>query len=455
MNLIDGQRFLKEKKFDKSLKIFLYLEKKNCSDPRIFFYLGLIYFELNQFDKSISYYKKFLIKNPSSTNALLNLAIVKQSIGKIDYAKKIYLKLIKKNKLNVKAYYGLYLLDPKNFAQKNFEILKNIEKDNKLNLHDLSLINFLLSKEKKNQKKIKEEIEYLKKFHKNIFNSNLYYNNSSQFYYEKIIKKNFNKIKIINKNYDNLKTTDIEPIFIVGLPRSGSTMLESIMTSSKEKINSLGECHVFNMSILDQIATEIYSNDFDKDKYNFKIDLRKLNNSIVQKYSYQTNFDDKKNLKFIDKSLENFFNIEIINKNFPKAKFLHTFRNPLDSIISIYQSMLPELSWAHSIENILSYLDNYYDVMKYFKAKYPKIILDVNLEDLTDDSERVTKKIFDFCSLTWDSQILNFYRRKDLYSKTLSLTQIRSEVTKYDSEKYKAYYYILNEYKDKYKWLNI
>ncbi len=138
MNLIDGQRFLKEKKFDKSLKIFLYLEKKNCSDPRIFFYLGLIYFELNQFDKSISYYKKFLIKNPSSTNALLNLAIVKQSIGKIDYAKKIYLKLIKKNKLNVKAYYGLYLLDPKNFAQKNFEILKNIEKDNKLNLHDLS-----------------------------------------------------------------------------------------------------------------------------------------------------------------------------------------------------------------------------------------------------------------------------------------------------------------------------
>ena len=321
MNLIDGQRFLK-KKNSINPENFSLSRKKNCSDPRIFFYLGLIYFELNQFDKSISYYKKFLIKNPSSTNALLNLAIVKQSIGKIDYAKKIYLKLIKKNKLNVKAYYGLYLLDPKNFAQKNFEILKNIEKDNKLNLHDLSLINFLLSKEKKNQKKIKDEIKYLKKFHKNIFNSNLYYNNSSQFYYEKIIKKNFNKIKIINKNYDNLKTTDIEPIFIVGLPRSGSTMLESIMTSSKEKINSLGECHVFNMSILDQIATEIYSNDFDKDKYNFKIDLRKLNNSIVQKYSYQTNFDDKKNNKLIDKSLENFFNIEIINKNFPKAKFL-------------------------------------------------------------------------------------------------------------------------------------
>ncbi len=56
INLIDGQRLLKEKKFDKSLKIFLYLEKKNCSDPRIFFYLGLIYFDLNQFDKSISYY---------------------------------------------------------------------------------------------------------------------------------------------------------------------------------------------------------------------------------------------------------------------------------------------------------------------------------------------------------------------------------------------------------------
>ena len=455
MNLIDVQRFLKEKKFEKALDTLLNFEKSNYVDIRIFFYLGLVYFELNNFNKSILYYKKFLSKDPGSSSALLNLAIVKQTIGKIDDAKRIYLKLIKKNPLNIRAYYGLYLLDTKNFFDKNLKILLNIKKNKKLNLYDLAIVNFLLSKAEKKQKKINKEIEYLKKFHISIFNSNLQYNNSSQFYYEKIINKHFNKINIINSNNPILKTNNIEPIFIIGLPRSGSTMIESILTSGKEKIYSYSESHFFNVSILDQIANEIYSGDFNYNKFNFKIDLIKLNESIFQKYSQQFFLKNEKNIKFIDKSLENFFNIEIIYKNFPKAKFLHTFRNPLDSIISIYQSMLPDLSWAHSLENILSYLDTYYKVMNYFKAKYPNIILDVNLENLSNESEKITKKIFNFCGLTWEQEILNFYKRQDLYSKTLSLTQIRSKVKKYDLEKYKPYYNLLNEYKVKYKWLTI
>jgi hypothetical protein len=93
--------------------------------------------------------------------------------------------------------------------------------------------------------------------------------------------------------------------------------------------------------------------------------------------------------------------------------------------------------------------------MNYFKAKYPNIILDVNLENLSNESEKMTKKIFNFCGLTWEQEILNFYKRQDLYSKTLSLTQIRSKVKKYDIEKYKPYYNLLNEYKAKYKWLTI
>ena len=453
MNFINGQRFLKEKKFNKALDVFVNLEKNNYFDDRIYFYLGIIYFELNHFDKSIYYYNKFLSKNPTSSSTLLNLAIVKQTVGDLESAREIYLKLINQNKQNIRAYYGLYLLDVKNFEQKNFEILSNIKKSNKLNLYDLAIIDFLLSKREKKQNKIKREIEYLNKFHKNIFNSNFDYNNSSQFYYEKIIKKNFDKINIFNKNNDPLKTTNIEPIFIIGLPRSGSTVIESILTSSKEKISTYGECHVFNMSIFDQISTKIYSNNFDQSKFNFEIDLKKINTAIVEKYSQYIPFENIKANKFIDKSLENFFNIEIIYKNFPKVKFLHTYRNPLDSVISIYQSMLPDLSWAHSIEHILSYLDSYNQVINYFKEKYPNLILDVNLEDLTEDSVKISKKIFNFCELTWDDEILNFYKRKDLFSKTLSFTQIRSKVKKYDLEKYRPYYNLLNKFKHKYKWL--
>ena len=116
--------------------------------------------------------------------------------------------------------------------------------------------------------------------------------------------------------------------------------------------------------------------------------------------------------------------------------------------------MLPDLSWVHSIENILSYLDTYLKVMNYFKKKYPNIIFDVNLEDISNESEQITKQIFNFCGLKWEKEILNFYKRNDLYSKTLSLKEIRSKVKKYDPQKYKPYYSLLDAYKDKYNWLN-
>ena len=112
--------------------------------------------------------------------------------------------------------------------------------------------------------------------------------------------------------------------------------------------------------------------------------------------------------------------------------------------ISIYQSMLPDLSWTHNIEDILLYMDHYYKVLKYFKSKYPEIIMDINLEEFTEKSEELAKKMFKFCGLTWNENINNFYNRRYLYSKTLSFNQIRSKVLKYnDKDKgFTSEYYI-------------
>ena len=63
--------------------------------------------------------------------------------------------------------------------------------------------------------------------------------------------------------------------------------------------------------------------------------------------------------------------------------------------------------------------------------------------------------MFKFCGLTWKEDILNFYKRKNLYSKTLSFNQIRSKVLKYNDKKYKSYFNLLSDYKDKYKWLKL
>ena len=123
------------------------------------------------------------------------------------------------------------------------------------------------------------------------------------------------------------------------------------------------------MSILEQVGPKIFSKNFDPNKFIFEINQAKLENSILKRYNNFNVINTNLNFTFIDKSLENFFNIEIILKIFPNAKFLHTFRDSIDSVISIYQSMLPELSWTHKIEDILDYINNYKKIINYSNYK--------------------------------------------------------------------------------------
>ena len=456
MNFLDGQKLVSQKEFGKALDIFLNLKQSNNNNDKILFYLGLIYFELNDFNKSNYYYNEFLKKNPHSVSALYNLALLKQSMGEIQLAKNIYKKLIELNKNKIRPYYGLFTLNPNYLNKKEFDNILNIKNNFENSIFEQGIINYLLSKKEKKNKKISEEIKYLSKSHNLIFDSKKKYNDSSQFYYNQILRKFFDKIKFFNNIKKIFLQKKIIPIFIIGLPRSGSTLIEAILSSSdNENINSLGECHVINSSILEQISPKIYKKDFNQKNFNFNINLKTLSETTIRKYEKFKENNKNNNEKIIDKSLENFFNIETILNIFPNAKFLHTFRNPLDSVISIYQSMLPELSWAHSIENIIAYANDYINVINYFKYKYPNKIMDIELEQFTKNSENISKEIYKFCGLNWNKEVLNFYKRENLNVKTLSFNQIRNKVSKYNNKKYQPYFYLLEEYKKKFKWLNV
>ena len=443
--------FIKKKEYKNALEILLNLKNKNSRDPNVLFYLGLIYAETNNIEKSIFFYEQLLKDQPNSLNALYNLAGVKQFLGEIKPAKEIYLKLKELDKDSVKPFYGLFTLDPEYLSEKDYETIKDIREKKMPSLYDFGVINFLLSKKEKKKKNIINEFELLKSFHTSVFDSKYQYNMSARFFYNQIINNNYDKIKFIN-NYEDTSKSDFMPIFIVGLPRSGSTLIESILKSSKENIKSLGECNIINASVLEQIGPKIYKKDFNIKNFQFEIDQDEFKKRALFRYS-QINIDDNPNITFIDKSLENIFNVEIIINSFPNAKFLYTHRNFYDSVFSIYQSMLPELAWTNSIKDILDYMDSSMKAMNYFKKKYSQNILEINLEEFSQSAEQFTKKIYDFCNLTWNNKSLEFYKRKDLFTKTLSFSQVRSPVTSYNSDKYKDYHYLINDYKKSYDWL--
>ena len=88
--------------------------------------------------------------------------------------------------------------------------------------------------------------------------------------------------------------------------------------------------------------------------------------------------------------------------------------------------MLAELSWTHSINDIINYIDKYITIIDYYRIKYPDSIMDVDLNELTNNSEKISKDIYKFCKLNWNKEVLQFYKRNDLHTKTLSFAQIRN-----------------------------
>ena len=434
-----GKLFIKKKQYNKAFSTFENILKKRPNDLRANFQIGKINYDLNNLEKSIFFFKKCNQIQANTPSVLFNLALALQGIGKINEAKKQYLKLISINPTDIKSYYGLFILDSANINSTYYKKLQSLANNNKISLFEKSLVNFIFSKLEKKKGNLDSEINFLNISHQYCFNSNSIFNNQSNFYYKYLIPDLFSKIKFEEdfKELENFNKN--EHIFIVGLPRSGSTLVETIISHNSKKIISVGEFHGINTSILDQISKIIYSENFKYENYQLAINRKIFQDSLIEKYH---NFE--KNI-YLDKSLENFFNIDIILEFFPNAKFIHTYRNYNDSVLGIYQSMLPELSWSHNIRHIINYIKNYKKTINYFKNKYPDKILNIDLSNLTNDQESEGKKILEYCNIPVNDNFLDFHKNKKLFNKTNSFLQVRNKIKKYENEKYKPYYYLLKD----------
>jgi len=122
--------------------------------------------------------------------------------------------------------------------------------------------------------------------------------------------------------------------------------------------------------------------------------------------------------------------------------------------MSIFQNQLTELAWAHDLNNIFKYFDNYFQIIRNYNEINPNFLYELQFEKLVNNPEEESKKLMKFCGLPWSKKCLEFYKRKDLISKTASNIQIRKAIYKHSSDKYLPYKKLLNKYGDKYSWFN-
>ena len=246
MDLELGKKFIEERHFKKAFIFFLNELKKGNNTVNTYFFLGLVCYELNKIKDSINYYKVALKISPRSINIILNLANAYLVSGSFLSAKSLYLKVIKLNKLESRGYYGLYLVNPQYIK----EYIQNLNDIKNNHIKNDFLVEYLLSKIAKLNNNQDLELQYLNRFQEKCFKSKYEHNQQGLFYYNKIISKHYNKINFENLESKEQNLNNISPIFIIGLPRSGSTLIETMISNAKHNVISLGETSIFNTEII-------------------------------------------------------------------------------------------------------------------------------------------------------------------------------------------------------------
>ena len=226
------------------------------------------------------------------------------------------------------------------------------------------------------------------------------------------------------------------------MPRSGTTLVESIISASDKSIK-IGE----ETSIIHFFTKQLIANTINKNN------LESFITNIINYYTEKSLIKKNENCIFTDKSLENFFYLQLIKKIFPKAKFINCKRNVKNSIISIIKNNLVS-PWAHQLENIFQYFDIYFNIINKHKQSLHNLIYEIELEKLTEFPEKESKSLLNFCELDWSPKSLQFYNRTNVMSKTLSQTQIRNPIYKKNVNDFINYQEFLNPFGKKYYWFN-
>jgi len=183
-------------------------------------------------------------------------------------------------------------------------------------------------------------------------------------------------------------------------------------------------------------------------------DVKSIRNELYDLYKQKGLISKKYDYIFTDKSLNNFFYLGLIKEIYPSAKVINCRRDILSSIMSIFQNNLTELAWTHDLENVFKYFNNYFKITKNFDEVSPNFMYELQFEKLVNNPEEESKKLMKFCELPWDKKCLEFYKRKDLISKTTSNVQIRQAIYKHSLDKYLPYKKFLEKYGSKYSWFN-
>ena len=393
--------------------------------------LGISLYELGKTDKAIDSFKEALSLNPNYSDAHNSLGNIFQDSGLLDEAFNSYVHALAIEPDNAQFHRNLSVL--KNYKDGDMQVRHMESLLSKKNLIEQDRISlcFALAKAYQN---LDKEVELFKVLNEgnHLRKKELNYSIETDLKKHLTTKKLF---KLVNKKISQYEPITIRPIFIVGMPRSGTTLVEQII-SSHDKVYGAGELTSLDNLII-PILNEYSSNNHALSEKNFFSIRKGYLNSIVSLKTTKRIITDKMPV--------NFENIGFILKAFPEAKIIHLKRDAMAVCWSIYQRYFPSksLGFPYNMNDLAQFYNSYGELMSFWHELFPNQIYDISYEDLTTNQIEETRKLLEYCELNWDENCLNFYSNKREV-KTASSLQVKEPIYQGSSEVWKKYETQLN-----------
>ena len=421
-------------KAEKSFKNILNMEPNN---GLIWAEYGTVLTKLANYKDGKEAYLKALDFKPDSPRVHLSLGHVYKTMGEIDKSIDSYKNTISQNKLSGEAYWSLANLKTYSFSENE---IKEMEQTLKEDMSDVerSQMHFALGK---------------------ALEANRDFDNSFQNYFKgNRIKKE--QIKYSSKdttdntkrtlrffNFENIKniaessTNDRDPIFVLGMPRSGSTLIDQII-SSHSKVDGTQE-----LPNIIKIAAELNANN----KNSYPEILNEFNDNelsdLGKKYLSETSWARDDAPFFIDKMPNNFIHIGLIKTILPNAKIVDTRRDAMDTCFSCYKQFFARGQlFTYSLEDLGNYYTDYIRAMNHWDNVFGKDIFTVHYDNVINNTEETIKELIDYCELPFEKQCLEFYKSSRPV-KTPSAEQVRQPIYKSGLNYWKNYEKHLNPLK--------
>ena len=427
--------FLDTGNYYPALKTFLYIKELDSKYPLINMYIGVAYNFMNEIEKALEFTLADYKENKLHPEVNFNLGNIYLISGDFDKAVDCF--SISKDNDNLKAesYRQLCTLskslkDPDTF-ESEIESVYAISKETN-NEKNVMLLGYGMSNLYEKKGKYKKAYECFT-LSNQIRNKTVQFNSKGfedqiNCLIDLFSKEFFSEIKKINE--------PSKLIFICGLPRSGTTLTEQII-SSHSKVFAGGELEVIQNNF-----KKLFPDVFDKNKISIYKDKLKFNylnikNNILNDYS---NFENLKhvfntsNFCLTDKLPFNYLFIGFIKLCFPDAKIIHCTRNPRDNCLSILKNFFPgeKINFSYSEKDLYNYYVNYKKLMDHWNLIFKNDIYSLSYEVLVNDSKNEILKLLNYCNLEFEDNCLKYYENKNKI-KTISAVQARQPIYK-DSE---------------------